>query len=603
MAKDSIFLRAALTYAARGWSVFPLTPRDKKPLKGTKGVLDATTDEKTIRAWWTAQPFANVGIATGRSGLVVIDVDGPIGEAALVNWQRENDVLPFTVTAYTGQRGRHFLFRAPADVKIAPGVAIFGKNSQVDVRAAESYIAAPPSIHPNGNAYEWDKEAHPADMKPAELPAALLATLLTSTVRNVATQPNDIEPELVTDGQDAYGARQAAVLARKGFSKDEARAALSAMIESRFAGGWAGLDARRPWKAQDVERWLKGAYEKFYDPDGGDAPLDELQAINDLLGTLIVKQGVKQKTPGGTFTAADLQGETIAPIKWIVTDLLSEGVAIFGGKPKTGKSWLAIGLAIAIASDEPVFERPVVKGGEVLYLALEDNKRRLQSRLNKIMGRKPWPSRLHFEIDWPRGEDSVKKLAEWMDAHPETVLVIVDTLAKVKNPGGNDGYSEDYAIVSAYAKLTQDRQFSILIVTHQRKLGADDPIDTLQGTLGVSGAADTFYALTRQKLGADAVLYYRGREIESAELPLRWDGAAGVWVVREATGGNSTRARILAAFEAVLIDATPHEIAEAIGLSADTVSAAMRRMATDGLLRASAFGRYAVVEQTDKDEL
>ncbi len=158
--------------------------------------------------------------------------------------------------------------------------------------------------------------------------------------------------------------------------------------------------------------------------------------------------------------------------------------------------------------------------------------------------------------------------------------------------------------MSAYAKLTQERQFSILIVTHQRKLAADDPIDTLQGTLGVSGAADTFYALTRQKLGADAMLYYRGREIESAELPLRWDGAAGLWVLREVTGVSNTRSKILEAFEGgVLIEASPAELAVASGLDPDTVRHALIGMVKDGQLQKVGYGKYAVsLEAVTEDE-
>ncbi len=239
--KESIFLRAALTYAARGWHVFPLAPRSKKPAQGSKGVLEATTDEATIRAWWKESPSSNVGIATGRSGLVVIDIDGPEGTQSLMSWVSSHGQLPWTVTAYTPGGGIHYLFSYDKNATpLAPGADIFGKGSKVDVRAGNSYIAAAPSLHPdfpNGPTYKWDKEAHPADMQPAALPAALLATLSERETANRSTQPTDVEPELIETAQDEYGARQAAVLARKGFSKDEARAALSAMIESRFAGG------------------------------------------------------------------------------------------------------------------------------------------------------------------------------------------------------------------------------------------------------------------------------------------------------------------------------------------------------------------------------
>ena len=98
-------LEAALQYAARGWHAFPLRPRSKMPAiakkDGGRGFLDATTDPATIEAWWGRWPAANIGLATGASGLVVLDPDGPEGLAQLR--VVSGGVLPRTLVARTGR--------------------------------------------------------------------------------------------------------------------------------------------------------------------------------------------------------------------------------------------------------------------------------------------------------------------------------------------------------------------------------------------------------------------------------------------------------------------------------------------------------------------
>lgn len=140
---DATNLAAALAYVARGWPVLPLD--GKKPLT-PRGVHDATTDPETVRRWWARWPTAGVGIATGRvSGLVVVDVDGDEGERSA-----EALELPPTRTVRTA-RGRHAYYahpggRVPNRARVRPGV---------DVRGEGGYVVAPPSPHPDGDAYAW----------------------------------------------------------------------------------------------------------------------------------------------------------------------------------------------------------------------------------------------------------------------------------------------------------------------------------------------------------------------------------------------------------------------------------------------------------------
>lgn len=156
----SAFLDAALSYAARGWPVLPLA--GKIPTT-THGVKDATTDEATIRGWWTRAPTANVGIACGTvSGLLVVDVDARSGGLETIAGYD----LPPTLTVKTGGGGLHLYYRRP-DAPIVGGKGRFGPG--VDCQSDGRYVVAPPSIHPEtGQPYRWagdgDIEAMPAKL-------------------------------------------------------------------------------------------------------------------------------------------------------------------------------------------------------------------------------------------------------------------------------------------------------------------------------------------------------------------------------------------------------------------------------------------------------
>ena len=162
------FLNAAIEYAGKGMAVFPLKPRDKKPL--TKhGVNDATTDFDTITKWWKKNPNANIGIACGQvsGGLLVIDLDeranGVSGFDSLHEWESEHGELPETARTITGKGGSHILYRV--DHKENNRVDLL---EGVDVRSDGGYIVAPPSIHPNGNRYEWEYDPEEYDIREAD---------------------------------------------------------------------------------------------------------------------------------------------------------------------------------------------------------------------------------------------------------------------------------------------------------------------------------------------------------------------------------------------------------------------------------------------------
>ena len=148
----------ALRYAALGWAVFPCRPNDKVPAT-PHGCLDATTDPDQIRAWWSEAPNCNIGLACGEpSGAVALDLDARSGGTEF--WAAaldDNGPLPDGVyESQTGGGGTHYLFayNGEPNYDIAPGV---------EIKSTGKYIVVPPSIHPNGTAYEWELSSSPIE--------------------------------------------------------------------------------------------------------------------------------------------------------------------------------------------------------------------------------------------------------------------------------------------------------------------------------------------------------------------------------------------------------------------------------------------------------
>jgi putative DNA primase/helicase len=170
-------LPAALWYARHSWYVLPLRPGSKLPAT-EHGFQDATTAEQKIRAWWTAEPRYNVGIATGLSGIAAVDVDVKNGAQGMESWRDLRQELGAdsedTVINETPTGGLHMLYAANGH-KIRNSAGKLGPG--LDVRAEGGYIVVPPSTTPDGE-YHWALGCDPAHRALAPIPEALLHLLI-----------------------------------------------------------------------------------------------------------------------------------------------------------------------------------------------------------------------------------------------------------------------------------------------------------------------------------------------------------------------------------------------------------------------------------------
>jgi hypothetical protein len=301
-----------------------------------------------------------------------------------------------------------------------------------------------------------------------------------------------------------------------------------------------------------------------------------------------------------TFTAADLLAQELPEPRWAVEGIVPEGLTILAGKPKLGKSWLALGLALAVADGGKALGYVDVAPGAVLCLALEDTRRRLKGRLEEIIRQQGQQSldRLTFAREWPRlDKGGWLALREWLTDHKEARLVIVDTWPKLKplRKRGADPYEEDYAHGADLKRLADEFGVAILALAHCRKLGATDPLEEVSGTLGLTGAADAVLVLRRERGQHDAALYVTGRDVEEQELALSWDPRFKSWsVLGEASEYrvNKERQEVLNLLHKLGKPCKPGDAAMMLGKSRDTTKKLFWRMAEAGLLETLSGGLY-----------
>lgn len=214
----------------------------------------------------------------------------------------------------------------------------------------------------------------------------------------------------------------------------------------------------------------------------------------------------------------------------LIDGLLYPGTYLFVGAPKLGKSFLMAQLAYHISTGMPLWDYTVRKG-TVLYLALEDDYRRLQERLYRMFGT-DGAENLFFSVSASQlGHGLDEQLTRFMQEQPDTKLIIIDTLQKVREVGGdNYSYANDYEIITRLKKIADSYGITLLLVHHTRKQKADDTFDMISGTNGLLGAADGAFLLQKEKrTGNTATLEVSGRDQQDQRLHLKRNENTLAW--------------------------------------------------------------------------
>ena len=307
----------------------------------------------------------------------------------------------------------------------------------------------------------------------------------------------------------------------------------------------------------------------------------------------------------GGYTLSELMKTKLPEPKWAIPHLIPEGLSILAGKPKRGKSWLCLGLGIAVASGGYALGKIKVEPGRALYLALEDRPKRLKTRAETILQGKPAPDRLHFFNSWPRLADGgLDLLVKWIKRYPDTRLIMIDTLARIRSPtsGNSNIYELDYAALEGLQNLANAEGIAIIVVHHLRKQASEDPLDLVSGSFGLAASADTLLILRRGHRRADAELYIAARDVEEQNLALKWDPLTTQWVLlgdAEEVKRSQQRNEILALLAEAGEPLTPKQIADLLGKNHNTTKRLLQKMKADGELKVNDKGGYYVVSITD----
>lgn len=313
----------------------------------------------------------------------------------------------------------------------------------------------------------------------------------------------------------------------------------------------------------------------------------------DMMGGMILRE---LPSPLPTFSAADLQLMDFPPIQYVIPGYVVEGLTILAGKPKLGKSWLALDWALATAYGDIACGSIPCEGGNVLYAALEDNQRRLKRRMQQLLPDGAWPSRLDLMTKCRRlNEGGIEDLAQWVEQTEMPRLIVLDTLACVRpvRTSKDAAYDADYAALSPLQKMAGERNIAIVVVHHVRKLESEDPLDTISGTTGLTGATDSALVLSRD--GQGATLYGRGRDIDEIETAMHFDKTTGRWSILGAAAEvrkSDGRKSITDALAASKDPMGPSDIATATGMKNDNVRFLLGKMATAGEIEKVGRGRY-----------
>jgi len=289
---------------------------------------------------------------------------------------------------------------------------------------------------------------------------------------------------------------------------------------------------------------------------------------------------------------------------WIVPGLLPEGLTIFGGKPKAGKSTLCYGLAQSIVSGGKFLGQIPVERHEVLYLGLEEIARRLKPRLiNMLNGSKP-TGKLHFAFEWPKiDKGGLEMLGNWLKDHSNAKLVIIDTLARIRGAKRSGGtlYDGDYNEIAGLKRLADSHSAAFMVIHHLRKADSEDMLDLISGSTGLTAAADTIAILQRGKGQVDSELYFTGRDVEEIGLALKFHEDTKTFALlgeAEEYRMSQERREVLEFLRETNGPVQLKDIASALGKKETAIHKLLDGLMNNGFVQQPAYGMYQANSKT-----
>jgi RecA-family ATPase len=284
----------------------------------------------------------------------------------------------------------------------------------------------------------------------------------------------------------------------------------------------------------------------------------------------------------------NLDNEEFEPVQMIVDDLLPEGLTIFAGPSKIGKSWAAFHIGLCVAAGGPTLGSIRTTRSGVAYLALEDNRRRLHARMRKLLGNEPVPDNFLCATDWPKGPPGIAHLDNFLRENTATRLVVIDPWIRLRaEPAGRlSAYAQDYADLAPLHAVANANKVAILLITHTRKAEALDVMNRISGTTGTQGMADAMWVLTRTRGQLLGELSVTGRDlIHDGTYAVSFSKETGRWTLlgeAQAIKRESEQDRLYQFLFAQQEPVGLRDIADALGMRINTVRSALQRLQNRG---------------------
>lgn len=487
----------AKKYAEQGWQSFPIKERDKTPI--VKWADVATTEENMLVGWWDTMPEANIAIACGkRSGIVVLDVDaGHGGYESLTVLFEKFGPLPTTPVSKTGSGGEHIFFKHPG-IEIRNSAGKLGKG--LDIRGDGGYVVAPPSVHPNGNVYEW--EVRPSETPLADMPEWMIELL---REKNPQPQAKTESEEIIMGERNNYLTQLAGSMRRKGFTEDGIFAALQVQNRQKCSPPLA-----------DGELWQISRSVSRYEPQ------DEPQVETLVPVSIHVMDELEADIKAREKDPRDVWGIHYA---WDYISLITGGkqlgeLIIVGGEPGVGKSWWAHQDALFTAIGNPSKKIPETP---VLIWSGEMKRKQVYRRFLEMLGvnkRKMLTGEMTQE-DWQLFNDAkaiIQASPIYVEDKPLDLKNVRNFLSRqvdafgikqavfdydwlINAPGGNE-IEKSQNISREFKQITQELNLSVILISSVNKGGMDTTNENVtKSALSGSGKkihdADVIYMLTK----------------------------------------------------------------------------------------------------------
>jgi hypothetical protein len=485
-------------YARFGWQSFPCLPKDKKPMVRWADV--ATTEDNMLAGWWDTTPDANIGIACGkRSGVVVLDVDaGHGGYESMADLVEKYGKLPDTPVSKTGSGGEHIFFKHPG-VEIRNSAGKLGQG--LDIRGDGGYVVAPPSLHPNGNRYEW--VVKPSQTALADMPEWMINLLREREALN--HQQVNTNKAVVSGERNNALAQLAGSMRRKGLSEEAIKAALLVFNREKCS----------PPLPEDEVSLIAHSISRYAPQDEVkiQKPLPTAWDVIDQLEAEIIERGKNPRDVWGIHYAWDYLS--------LITGGKQKGeLIILAGEPGVGKSWWAHQDAMLTAIGTPSKNIPSTP---VLLWSGEMSRKQVHRRMFEMLGvpKRHMLTGQMSEEDWqffneakalivnspiyvsdmPLELKDIRGLLEREIGEHGVEQAVFDYDWLISSPGSSE-IEQSQNISRTMKQLVQELNISIILISSVNKMGMDTANDNVTKS-HVSGSgkklhdADVIYILTK----------------------------------------------------------------------------------------------------------